>query len=128
MDVEVVTKRMATISTTPQELESGRGHTVTGGGGLVPMSEVIRQAATAHHYLAVFDRHTGEALYLGRSRRLASVAQRIVLYAKIVGVPFRAARRRRITVRRTTRPLTGSTAAKPTSPTSHWTAVRTTAE
>ena len=88
MDVEVVTKRMATISTTPQELESGRGHTVTGGGGLVPMSEVIRQAATAHHYLAVFDRHTGEALYLGRSRRLASAAQRIVLYAKNRGCTF----------------------------------------
>ena len=36
------------------------------------MSEVIRQAAAAHHYLVVFDDHTECPLYLGRSRRLAS--------------------------------------------------------
>ena len=46
------------------------------------MSEVIRQAAAAHHYLAVFDNHAECPLYLGRSGRLASAAQRIVLYAK----------------------------------------------
>ena len=57
------------------------GHAVTGGGTLLPMSEVIRQASAAHHYLAVFDDHTECPLYLGRSRRLASAAQRIVLYA-----------------------------------------------
>ena len=74
------------ISTTLQELESGRGHAVTGGGSLLPMSEVTRQAATTHHSLAVFDRHTGEALYLGRSRCLASAAQRIVLYASDTAV------------------------------------------
>ena len=45
-----------------------------------------RQAATTHHSLAVFDRHTGEALYLGRSRCLASAAQRIVLYASDTAV------------------------------------------
>ncbi len=70
------------ISTTLQELESGRGHAVTGGGTLLPMSEVIRQAAAAHHYLAVFDHHTEEPLYLGRAKRLATRGQRIVLYAK----------------------------------------------
>lgn len=70
------------ITTTLQDLESGTGHAVTGGGSLLPMSEVIRQAAAAHHYLAVFDKHTEEPLYLGRTRRLANRAQRIVLYAK----------------------------------------------
>ncbi len=70
------------ITTTLQELQSATGHAVTGGGTMVPMSEVIRQAAAAHHYLAVFDKHTEEPLYLGRARRLASKAQRIVLYAK----------------------------------------------
>ncbi len=70
------------ISTTLQELESGRGHAVTGGGTLLPMSEVIRQASAAHHYLAVFDHHTEEPLYLGRAKRLATRGQRIVLYAK----------------------------------------------
>ena len=33
------------VSTTLKELESGRGHAVTAGGSLLPMSEVIRQAA-----------------------------------------------------------------------------------
>jgi hypothetical protein len=70
------------ISTTLKELESGTGHAVTGGGSLLPMAEVIRQASAAHHYLAVFDDHTEEALYLGRAKRLASKGQRIVLYAK----------------------------------------------
>ena len=76
------------ISTTLQDLESSRGHAVTGGGSLLPMSEVIRQAAGAHHYLAVFDKHTEEPLYLGRARRLASKAQRIVLYSKERGCTF----------------------------------------
>ena len=70
------------VSTTLKELESGRGHAVTAGGSLLPMAEVIRQAAAAHHYSVVFDDHTECPLYLGRSRRLASAAQRIVLYAR----------------------------------------------
>jgi hypothetical protein len=70
------------VTTTLKELESGSGHAVTGGGTLLPMSEVIRQAAAAQHYLVVFDDHTQEPLYLGRAKRLASTAQRIVLYAR----------------------------------------------
>jgi hypothetical protein len=70
------------ITTTLHDLQSGKGHAVTAGGSLLPMSDVIRQAAAAHHYLAVFDDHTAEPLYLGRAKRLASTAQRIVLYAK----------------------------------------------
>jgi hypothetical protein len=70
------------ITTTLHDLQSGKGHAVTGGGSLLPMSDVIKQAAAAHHYLAVFDDHSAEPLYLGRAKRLASTAQRIVLYAK----------------------------------------------
>ncbi len=70
------------VSTTLKELESGVGHAVTGAGTLLPMSDVIRQAATALHYLVVFEDHTEEPLYLGRAKRLASKAQRIVLYAR----------------------------------------------
>jgi Domain of unknown function (DUF222) len=70
------------VTTTLGELQSGKGHAVTGGGTLVPMTDVIRQAAAAHHYLVVFDNHEEEPLYLGRAKRLASKAQRIVLYAK----------------------------------------------
>jgi Domain of unknown function (DUF222) len=70
------------VSTTLQDLESGAGHAVTAGGTLLPMSDVIRLAAHAHHYLVVFDKHTGQTLYLGRSKRIASPGQRIVLHAK----------------------------------------------
>jgi len=69
-------------SATLQELQSGAGVAVTGGGSLLPMRDLIRMASHAHHYLAVFDQHTGEALYLGRTKRLASPAQRIVLHAR----------------------------------------------
>lgn len=70
------------VSTTLQELESGAGFATTGGGTLLPMSTVIRLASHAHHYLVVFDKHTKVPLYLGRSRRIASPGQRLVLYAK----------------------------------------------
>ncbi|MGD9621350.1 MAG: HNH endonuclease signature motif containing protein [Mycolicibacterium sp.] len=70
------------VSTTLQELESGAGVAVTGGGSLLPMREVIAMAANAYHYLAVFDQHTNQALYLGRAKRCASVAQRMMLYAR----------------------------------------------
>jgi uncharacterized protein DUF222 len=67
------------VSTTLQDLESARDSAVTAGGTLVPMAEVIRLASHAHHYLAIYDKHTSEPLYLGRTRRCASPAQRIML-------------------------------------------------
>ncbi|WP_454560694.1 HNH endonuclease signature motif containing protein [Mycobacterium haemophilum] len=70
------------VSTTLQELTSGAGRAVTGGGTLVPMRDLIRMASHAYHYLAVFDEHSSRPLYLGRSRRVASPDQRVVLYAK----------------------------------------------
>lgn len=70
------------VSTTLQELESGAGIAVTGGGTTLPMSDVIRLASQAHHYLSIFDKHTQEPLYLGRTKRLASAGQRIVLHCR----------------------------------------------
>ena len=70
------------VSTTLQELSAAAGHAVTGGGTLLPMRELIRMAGHAYHYLAVFDEHQSRPLYLGRSRRIASADQRVVLYAK----------------------------------------------
>ncbi len=82
------------VSTTLQELSRAAGvdvtgmgprlggrasHAVTAGGTLLPMADLIRMATPAHHYLAVYDQHTNEALYLGRTKRLATAAQRIVL-------------------------------------------------
>lgn len=69
------------VSTTLQELTSASGRAVTGGGTLLPMRDVIRMARHAYHYLAVFDEHSSRPLYLGRSRRIATPDQRIVLYA-----------------------------------------------
>jgi hypothetical protein len=74
------------VTTTLQELEAGAGKALTGGGTLLPMSDVIRLARHAHHYLAIFD--NGKALALYHTKRLASPAQRIVLYAKDRGCSF----------------------------------------
>jgi hypothetical protein len=70
------------VSTTLQDLQAAAGSAVTGGGSLLPMADLIRMASHALHYLVVFDKHTNEPLYLGRTRRLASVGQRIVLHAR----------------------------------------------
>ncbi|MBS4729697.1 HNH endonuclease [Mycobacterium sp. SM1] len=70
------------VSTTLKELTTGAGHALTGGGTLLPMRDLIRMACHAYHYLAVFDEHDNRPLYLGRSKRIASADQRVVLYAK----------------------------------------------
>jgi hypothetical protein len=74
------------VTTTLQELEAAAGKALTGGGTLLPMSDVIRLAGHAHHYLAIFDNGTALALY--HTKRLASPAQRIVLYAKDRGCSY----------------------------------------
>lgn len=68
------------VTTTLAELEAAAGRGLTGGGTILPMSDVIRLARHARHYLAIFDK--GKALALYSTKRLASPAQRIVLYAK----------------------------------------------
>ncbi|MGH9206804.1 MAG: DUF222 domain-containing protein, partial [Acidimicrobiales bacterium] len=74
------------VSTTLAELESGAGTALTGGGTLLPLSDVIRLASHAHHYLTIFDK--GKAIGLYHTKRLASPGQRIVLYAKDRGCSF----------------------------------------
>jgi Domain of unknown function (DUF222) len=54
----------------------------TGGGSRLPMRDVIRMAANAIHYLAVFDDHTERPLYLGRQKRIATADQRLICYAR----------------------------------------------
>ena len=68
------------VTTTLAELQAAAGQGLTGGGSLLPMSDVIRLARHAHHYLAIFDH--GKALALYHTKRLASPGQRLVLYAK----------------------------------------------
>jgi len=54
----------------------------TGGGSRLPMSDLIRMAAKAIHYLAVFDNHTERPLYLGRQKRIATADQRLICHAR----------------------------------------------
>ena len=68
------------LTTTLAELEAAAGKGLTGGGTILPMSDVIRLARHARQYLAIFDK--GKALALYHTKRLASPGQRIVLYAK----------------------------------------------
>ncbi|MCV7196816.1 HNH endonuclease signature motif containing protein [Mycobacterium angelicum] len=68
------------VTTRLKDLEAAAGRGLTGGGTILPMSDVIRLGRQANHYLAVFD--DGRPLALYHTKRLASPAQRIVLYAK----------------------------------------------
>lgn len=70
------------VSATLDQMHTAAGVGVTAGGTLVPMSDVIRMASHSWHYLCVFDQHTERALYLARSKRIASADQRIVLHSK----------------------------------------------
>ncbi len=77
------------VSTTLKELESGCGWAVTGGGSLLPMSDVIRMASHSHHYLAIYaDECRAVPLYFGRSKRIASPGQRLVLHQRDRGCTF----------------------------------------
>ncbi|WP_448436476.1 DUF222 domain-containing protein [Mycolicibacterium setense] len=70
------------IRTTLQDLESRAGIGVSGGGTKIPIKDVIRMGAHAHHHLAIFDEATGAAVNYFRARRIASPAQRIMLIAR----------------------------------------------
>ena len=89
---------------------------------------MIRLAAHANHYLAVFDQATGSALDLFRAKRVASPAQRIMLIARDGGLHQTLLHGRRL--RRpgaSRRRPTGPTAGRPTSTNSAWPADPTTA-
>ncbi|OBA57432.1 hypothetical protein A5647_23265 [Mycobacterium sp. 1100029.7] len=68
------------VTTTLQELETAAGTALTGGGTQLPISDLIRLATHAHHYLAIFDK--GRPIGLCHARRLASAGQRVMLHAK----------------------------------------------
>jgi hypothetical protein len=72
------------VRTTLQDLESRTGVGVSGGGTVLPLTDLLQLAAevNTNHYLAVFDRATGSALDLFRARRTASVAQRLMLISR----------------------------------------------
>ncbi len=73
------------ISMTETQLRERAGVVRTATGTDLPISDALTLAAVAQMHLAVFDDHTDEALFYGRSRRLASQAQRFVAFAKYRG-------------------------------------------
>jgi Domain of unknown function (DUF222) len=61
----------------------------TGSGSRLPMRDLIRMAAHGClHYLAVFDGHSDRPLYLARSKRVASLDQRILCHLRDGGCTF----------------------------------------
>ncbi|WP_431231915.1 HNH endonuclease signature motif containing protein [Mycolicibacterium psychrotolerans] len=70
------------VSATLQDIQAKTGHAVTATGTLLPIPDVIRLASHAYHYLALFDGVHGQALWLGRTKRVASADQRIMLHSK----------------------------------------------
>jgi Domain of unknown function (DUF222) len=70
------------VSATLRDIQAKTGHAVTAGGTLLPIPDMIRMATHAYHYLALFDGVNGRALWLGRTKRIASADQRIMLHAK----------------------------------------------
>ncbi|KZF00840.1 hypothetical protein A2J02_06335 [Rhodococcus sp. EPR-147] len=77
----------AIVTKSLKDLEAGCGYAKTATGSRVSIRDAIRMASHAHHYLTIFDDH-GRALYLGRSKRIASADQRIVLIARDRGCSF----------------------------------------
>ena len=67
---------------TVQQLQEQTGHAITAGGTLLPISDLIRMAGHAYHYLSLFDGLDGRPLYLGRTKRIATPDQRIMLHGK----------------------------------------------
>lgn len=73
------------VTATLEQLQTAAGIAVTGGTTLLPMRDVIRMASHAHHYLCIYDKHTQRPLYLGRTKRIATGDQRLVLHALVRG-------------------------------------------
>ncbi|WP_431818332.1 DUF222 domain-containing protein [Gordonia jacobaea] len=71
------------VTTSLHELEEQAGIAQTTSGTLLPIQDVINMAAStgASQYLAVFSEHTSIPLYLGRSKRIASLGQRLASFA-----------------------------------------------
>ena len=70
---------VATVDLT--DLQAKAGTAITGGGTLLPVSTLIRMGAHAYNYLLIFDKAKPCQLYKGRTTRLATPEQRLVLYA-----------------------------------------------
>jgi Domain of unknown function (DUF222) len=64
-----------------KDLQAKTGVATTGGGSWLPVKDLIRLAGHADNFLLIFDGAKPLELYKGRTTRLATPAQRLVLYA-----------------------------------------------
>jgi hypothetical protein len=76
------------VSANLQDLQDRTGVGLTAGGTVLPMADVIRMAGHAYHYLTLFDKASGRPLWLGRSKRIATADQRVVLQEMDRGCTF----------------------------------------
>lgn len=76
------------VSANLQDLQDRVGVGVTAGGTVLPISDVIRMSGHSYHYLTLFDKVSGRPLWLGRSKRIASSDQRVVLHQMDRGCTF----------------------------------------
>lgn len=76
------------VSASLQDLQAGAGVGITAAGTGIPIPDLIRMASHSYHYLSLFDKATGRALWLGRTKRIASADQRIVLHERDRGCTF----------------------------------------
>ncbi len=88
------------VSTTLKDLAAAAGNALTGGGTILPMSDVVRLARHAHHYLAIFDQ--GKAVALYHRKRLASPGRESSCTPRSVAAQPRAATSKATTVKSTT--------------------------
>ncbi|KAA0021599.1 DUF222 domain-containing protein, partial [Antrihabitans cavernicola] len=68
----------AIITMTLDQLEEAAGVATTATGGRIPVSDALKMAEKTRPWLAIFD-HAGRPLHLGRTSRLASGEQRLIL-------------------------------------------------
>jgi Domain of unknown function (DUF222) len=70
-----------TVTAKLKDLQAKAGMARTGGGTVLPITDVIRMSANAYHYLLLFDKAKRIELFKGRTTRCATKEQRLVLYA-----------------------------------------------
>ncbi|MGU3294025.1 DUF222 domain-containing protein [Williamsia sp. M5A3_1d] len=73
------------VSITDAQLREHAGVVRTTTGTDLPIGDVVKLAADAQQHLAVFSDVTNEPLFFGRTRRLASQAQRLMAFAQYRG-------------------------------------------
>jgi hypothetical protein len=64
-----------------EDLQAKTGVANTASGSVLPIKDVLRMAGHAYNFLLLFDKAKRCQLYKGRDSRLATPAQRLVLYA-----------------------------------------------